>query len=358
VAAKILEESKFERKGTIMKKFLSLILASLMILSITACSSNTPATPAPSDTNNGSENSDSSKTVKFMSIGTAQLSGSTYNNGLAIATAANLGMTSAKVEALPTSGGVETGRMLRDGEIEIASLDGYVVYMLENGIEQYDGAGYDDIKLLFPLFTNYVNIIVKEDSPVQSMKDLKGLKVGVGNAGSIGYYVMNDILKAYGYAEGDIEPMALAADEQSSNMRDGMQDVFGYYTSQNSSAVVELTTYIDCRWLNVDEDVWTPYAEEKGLPYTVTVSSDTYTGIEDNVTMLTGTQWLVCRGDIDDEQIYEFVKAFFENYEAAEKMNATISNTKRLIENETFPGLAFAPGALQYYEEAGISVPQ
>jgi len=74
--------------------------------------------------------------------------------------------------------------------------------------------------------------------------------------------------------------------------------------------------------------------------------------------MLTGTQWLVCRGDIDDEQIYEFVKAFFENYESAEKMNATISNTKRLIESETFPGLEFAPGALRYYEEAGISVPQ
>ena len=74
--------------------------------------------------------------------------------------------------------------------------------------------------------------------------------------------------------------------------------------------------------------------------------------------MLTGTQWLVCRGDISDDQIYEFTKSFFENYEAAEKINVTISNTKRLIGTESFPGLEYAPGALRYYEEAGIELPQ
>lgn len=332
-----------------------LALALFMVLPLTACNGGSQsASSAPSSTESGSSapaQTQSGTSKRFLSIATAQLGGGTYNNGLAIATAANLGLSDCKVEALPTSGGIESARMLRDNEVEIASLDSYVVYMLKNGVEQFDKDGLDDVKLLFPLFTNYVNIVVPEDSSIQSVKDFAGKKVGVGNPGSIGYYLMTHIMRAYGLEAGDYTEVPLSASEQTDNLKNGMQDVFGYYTSQNSSAIMELAANLPCRWISLDADVWDPYAEKNGLPYTVTASTDTYDGMSQAME-LTGAMWLCARGDVDEDTVYQFVKSFFENIQTAETMNATIKNTPNLLPTSN-PVSDYHPGAIKYYKEMG-----
>jgi TRAP transporter TAXI family solute receptor len=294
------------------------------------------------------------KTKQFLSIATAQLGGGTYNSGLAVATAANLGMDTYKVEALPTSGVIESARMLRDGEAEIATLGNDVVFELANAKGRFEGEGLDDVSVILPQFATYVNIVVPAKSDIKTIEDMKGKKIGVGNPGSAGYNLITHILRAHGLNEGDYEEIALSAAEQTASLKDGHQDVFGFYTTPNSPAIVELATTVDCRWIDINKEKWDAYAEANGLPFEVVVSPDEYKGMEGEVLMLSGTQWFVTKKSSDEEMVYEFTKAFLENFDAAVQMVASIADIKTLLPNNE-PVVEWHPGAIRYLKEAGLS---
>lgn len=331
------------------KPVIALVLI-LSILMLTACGK-TSSTQATNSSQEASKTT--GKTRQFISIATAQLGGGTYNSGLAVATAANLGMDKYKVEALPTSGVIESARMLRDDEVEIATLGNDVIFELANGTGRFDGQGLEDACVILPQFATYVNIIVPAKSDIKSIEDMKGKRIGVGNPGSNGYNLITHILRAHGLNEGDYEEIALSASEQATSIKDGHQDVFGFYTTPNSPAIVELATTMDCRWISVDKEKWDAYAKANGLPFEVVVSPDKYKGMEGEVLMLSGTQWFVTKMSADEEMVYEFTKSFMENFDAAVQMVSSISEIKELLPTSK-PVVPWHPGAIRYFKEAGI----
>ena len=327
---------------------LSLILSIMMIAGCTNTESPQGAKPSAEAPAKGGT------TKQFISIATAQLGGGTYNSGLAVATAANLGMDTYKVEALPTSGVIESARMLRDSEAEVATLGNDVIFELANARGRFEGEGLEDISVILPQFATYVNIVVPAKSDIKTIEDMKGKKIGVGNPGSAGYNLITHILRAHGLNEGDYEEIALSASEQTTSLKDGHQDVFGFYTTPNSPAIVELATTMDCRWINIDKEKWDAYAEANGLPFEVVVSPDEYKGMEGETLMLSGTQWFATKKSADEEMVYEFTKSVFENFDAAVQMVASISDIKTLLPNSK-PVADWHPGAVRYLKEAGLS---
>ena len=340
-----------------MNKKLAIVLALILLITMVAGCTNT-GSPSPQTEQTAEPSAEApakaGKTKQFLSIATAQLGGGTYNSGLAVATAANLGMDTYKVEALPTSGVIESARMLRDDEVEIATLGNDVVFELANSKGRFDGQGTDDVSVILPQFATYVNIVVPAKSNIKSIEDMKGKKIGVGNPGSAGYNLITHILRAHGLNEGDYEEVALSAAEQTASLKDGHQDVFGFYTTPNSPAIVELATTVDCRWIDINKEKWDAYAKANGLPFEVVVSPDKYKGMEGDVLMLSGTQWFVTKKSADEEMIYEFTKAFLENFDAAVQMVASIVDIKTLLPNSA-PVVEWHPGAVRYLKEAGLS---
>lgn len=338
-----------------MNKKLVMVLSLILLISmITACgntASSQATDPVPAAT---AAPANSGTAKQFLSIATAQLGGGTYNSGLAVATAANLGMDTYKVEALPTSGVIESARMLRDGEAEIATLGNDVIFELANARGMFEGDGLEDTCVILPQFATYVNIIVPAKSDIKSIEDMKGKKIGVGNPGSNGYNLITHILRAHGLNEGDYEEVALSAAEQVTSLKDGHQDVFGFYTTPASPSIVELATTMDCRWINIDKAKWDAYAKEHGLPFEVVVSPDKYKGMDGEVLMLSGTQWFATKKSADEEMVYGFTKSFFENFDAAVQMVNSISDIKTLLPNSK-PVVPWHPGALRYLKEAGLS---
>ena len=124
----------------------TLILSLLVSLFAAGCGSSKP--PATKD--GGTAANFSAK--KFIRIATAQLGGGTYNHGLALCTVSNPDLKEFQLEALPTSGVVESARMLRKGEVEMASLGSDVTFDLYNGLGRNKGNAWKDARLLFPQF--------------------------------------------------------------------------------------------------------------------------------------------------------------------------------------------------------------
>lgn len=291
---------------------------------------------------------------KFIRIATAQLGGGTYNHGLALCTVSNPDLKEFQLEALPTSGVVESARMLRKGEVEIASLGSDVTFDLYKGLGRNKGNAWQDARLLFPQFGTYVNIIVPKNSPIKSFADMKGKKIGVGNPGSAGYYLITHILRAHGLNEGDYKEVPLAPSEQTDALKDGHLDVYGFYTTPNSPSIVELATTLSVRWIDIDKEKWNAYASKNQLPFTVaTIPAGSYRGMDKETAMISGMQMYVTTKDMPEEMAYKITKAFFAHFDDAVKIVAAITEAKKLLPAAA-PTVPWHPGSVKYFQEAGL----
>ena len=331
-----------------MSIFITLILS--LMVSIFAIGCGSSKQPAAQD--NGTAAKFSS--IKFVRIATAQLGGGTYNHGLALCTVSNPDMKDFQIEALPTGGVVESARMLQKGETEIASLGSDITFDMYNGLNRNKDKPWKNARLLFPQYGTYVNICVAKDSPIKSFADFKGKKVGVGNPGSAGYYLITKILRAHGLNEGDYKEVPLSPSEQTDALKDGHLDVFGFYTTPNSPSIVELATTMDVRWIGVDRDKWDTYASENKLPFTVaTIPAGTYKGMDKDTAVISGMQMYVTTKDMPEEMAYKIVKTFFTHFDDAVQIVSAIAETKQLLPVAT-PTVPWHPGAIKYFKEAGI----
>ena len=351
-----------------MKKKLSFILAMIMLLSaLAACGTtttpgtqapvqNTPAaSSAPAETGAPEQPTPAPATgLQFLSILTGQLGGGVYNAGLAMASAANAGQRAYKVEALPTSGQMENANMLFNEEAEIAVLGTDILVEYYNGLVRFENQAWDGLRSMFPLYSSFCYIIVPENSSIQTWADMKGKKVGVGNPGSSGYFLVKNILAAHGLNEGDYTEVTLNAAEQTTALKDGHLDVFGFFTTPNSPAIVELATTMKCRWMPIDKAMWDPYAEANRIPFIVgNTPAGTYTNQDTDVPTLSGLNYIATREGVSEDAIYTFTKAFFENYDMAVQAVSSIAEVKVLLPVSD-PVTPMHPGAVKYFEEVGL----
>jgi TRAP-type uncharacterized transport system substrate-binding protein len=63
------------------------------------------------------------------------------------------------------------------------------------------------------------------------------------------------------------------------------------------------------------------------------------------------------RADLPDDLVYQLVKAVFENQPRLVKANSAASETipENVVKNTFLP---FHPGAIRYYREIGIGIPE
>ena len=147
-----------------MKKLLALLLALTMILALG--SSAYAAVP------------------KFMTVGTGSTGGAYYPIGVAIAEVltSKLG-TQATAEV--TGGSLDNLRLINDGDCDLGIAQGNNMMDAFNGTGDYVDNAYENINAMFGgLSKGFFQVVVLENSPIQSMADLKGKKVCMGPAGN------------------------------------------------------------------------------------------------------------------------------------------------------------------------------
>lgn len=344
----------------------SLFVILLSLILVVGCGGQSPATNDAQSTQSGSDTSatsgnDTQSTSQPASgqfhnirIGTAQLGGGSHSYGMAVATIVNPLVPSIKLEAMPSSGVVENIRSLEAGEIEIGVVTNDLGYDFYKGRGRYEGKPFPDLRLMWPIFVSHQHIIVKADSPIMTIEDLKGKDVGVGNPGSAGYYLITHLLRAHGLQEGDYREHPLTHQEQVAALRDGKLDSFGVYTSSNSPAIVELATTTDVRWLAPDIEKWRSYISEHDLPYGVApIKGGMYRGLDEDLPTASLAANFVTTKDFPEDLAYEITKAFFENIEDAAQIFATIAESPEALSTE-IPFAPWHPGVERYFKEAGI----
>ncbi|MEM5544969.1 TAXI family TRAP transporter solute-binding subunit [Sulfitobacter sp. AS92] len=224
-----------------------------------------------------------------------------------------------------------------------------LVGLAQNGKAMFEGKttpAFDEIRALFPIPSLTMHFVMSQDSGATSLADLEGKSILLGK-GSFGATEGAKYLDMFGLSD-SVE----IADAELSNavaaLKNGQIDGFvtaGSFPAPNvvEAAASTLVTVIPLS----DEQI----AQSKRTR--IVIPAGTYAGQEQDVTTTSLPVAAFTTTKMDDETAYQLTKTYWENKAKMANTSPWWGNvTPELMSNIT---TELHPGALRYYEEAGIA---
>ena len=257
-----------------------------------------------------------------------------------------------------TSGAsVANAKAIGKGEANAAIIQNDVTYYAWKGLYQFEGNPIKELRGIATLYPEPVQIVVRADSDIKSLEDLKGKKVVVGAAGSGCAATAERVLKAAGVWD-DIEPVYQTFSEAAQSLVLGQVDAEFTVIAYPAPAIDQIAVKTPVRLLPVPDEIVNKLHEE-GYPFyvKVTIPAGTYNGQGEDVQTIAVKSTLVVRNDVPDDVVYEMTKILYESKDDLAKAHQV---AKQIDINHAFEGLMIPlhPGAVKYYEDHGIKVPE
>jgi uncharacterized protein len=210
-----------------------------------------------------------------------------------------------------------------------------------------------DAQAIAVIYGNYTHIVVKADSGINTIADLKGKRVSVGAAGSGTETIANRVLESYGLdANKDIQRERLAAADSANGVRDGKLDAFFFSGGLPVGAVVDLANSVKIKLLS-DTDAIKKMSDKYG-PFYVPgkVPAGTYKDVPET-TVSSVQNLLVVNAKFDAAFVRAILTTIFDNKSDLEIIHAAAKEMKLDTASVGSP-IAFHPGAIDFYKAKGV----
>ncbi|WP_375176558.1 TAXI family TRAP transporter solute-binding subunit [Marinobacter mobilis] len=295
---------------------------------------------------------------RFVTIGTGGVTGVYYPAGGAICRLVNMDRKEHGIRCSveSTGGSVYNLNAIRQGELDLAVAQSDWQYHAFNGTNGFaeDGPN-EDLRAVFSLHPEPFTVVAAKGSNINSFEDLEGKRVSVGNPGSGQRATAEVLMEAMGWG---LDKFSLAAElkaaEQSQALCDGNIDAFFYTVGHPSGAIKEATTSCDSVLVSVDNEATQQLVSDHPYYRVATIPGGMYRGNDEDVTTFGVAATFVTSASVDDDVVYEIVKAVFENFDSFKRLHPAFG----VLEKEDMVADALSaplhPGALRYYKEVGL----
>lgn len=300
----------------------------------------------------------SASATTYITIGTAGTSGALYPMGVAMAQTISDHIPDTVATGEATAASIQNLRDLHEGNTELGISQSEVAFYAYNGMLDYEGNAFTDIRALYSTIYNYLQVFVPADSEVKTIEDLKGKTVSMGSAGSGGEMAARALLSAYGMDYSSVNAQFMGESDGATALKDGKIDAMIATHPLASAALTELTTSMTVRMIDIPAD--SKFYETYPLYTPVAVPVGTYNGIDvevitprSRIIMCTSTE-----SGLSDDDIYTIVKTVWENRD--EWAGSAKSVQKQAVLETALEEIAIPlhPGAIRYFEEIGMEVPE
>ena len=290
---------------------------------------------------------------KSLTLGTASPGGVyiLYGEALAKILTDKLGIA---VNPLPTQGPVHNIKLLDSGGAQLGLTTMGVALQGWNGTGDWtNGKRFRNMRALFPMYDTPFQVIVLQRSGITTIEQLDNKRIGVGPRAGTGSTYTPAILKALGISaqitNGSFDHMA---EELFRGDFDAVMTLTGAPVPAIQAAPDQQPfSLVGLSPQQID-------AVRKAMPEfnPSKIPARTYSFLDKDYDTFGVFNFAIGRSDLPDDLVYQLVKATFENQPTLLKAHSTARET--LAENvlkDTF--LPLHPGALRYYREIGIKIP-
>jgi len=329
------------------KKLISGILISLIMVSFIGCSSdseaNRPQGEAP---------------LNITIIG-ASSSGTLFMVLSAISECINMTYPGSKVTIVPGSTGANPIR-INNNEGDVSVSNSVQAYAAMHGNDPFteEHSNIAAIAALYPsvlqiAFDKKIGIISLEEFLNKKMK----LRISIGQPGSNTELMFKQILSEYGLTLDDIsnwggEIIYQNIDNSAQMLADGTIDGALFATLVPVPNLLEASTAKDFEFLSIDQKIIDKMIE-KYKYQSATIPAGSYPSQQAEIQTIACTTFIFVPKDSSDENAYKIARSINENLDYLHDVHANLSGltSEELVLNMNIP---LHPGAEKYYREQGI----
>jgi len=241
-----------------------------------------------------------------------------YFSGRVICRLINQQLAGVECRQVTADNGVYNLTGLHDGAVDISLVDSQTLFaaMNKTGQFKYLDIGYDNLRLLAPLYETPVALVVRKDAGISSLDDLKGKRINAGTPQSPQYLAVATILQAKNWSKDDFSlfgdlPPSSAQDDTKAFCYGTMQAMV-FLTIHPDFSLRQLLKSCDAELLSVDTDIEKIVAGDPAL-WMTTIPSGLYPSQSGPVTTFGGRELLVVSADLDEGVVSDIAAALVEN---------------------------------------------
>jgi uncharacterized protein len=274
-----------------------------------------------------------------------------YGDALAKILTDKLGIA---VNSLPTQGPVHNIKLLETGGAQLGLTTMGVALQGWNGSGEWtDGKRFRNMRALFPMYDTPFQAIVLVRSGLTTMAQLDNKRIGVGPRAGTGSTYTAAIMKALGISAQVING---SFDHMADELFKGDFDAVVTLTGAPVPAIKAASELAPFALIGLSSEQIDTV--RKAIPEfsPSRIPAGTYRFLAKDYDTFGVFNFAIGRSDLPDDLVYQLVKAAFENQPTLLKAHSTARETiAQNVMKDTF--LPLHPGALRYYREIGITLP-
>lgn len=315
-----------------MKKIIAILLSLIFVVSLCSCSS------------------DDDK-IRFGAAGIGGIYNETVTSIRQLADESG----KLKIEQKTTAGSAANVRLLSQGYLDAAIAQSDIVSDAYNGENNFEKSGaYKGYSALASLYTETCHIVVRKDSNINSVDDLLGKTVSVGEKESGSELNAKQILASYGLNSKMVKEVNLDYAEAAKKLENKEIDCLFVTVGMNATIVDELAKQCDIKLLEIDKA--TSNKLKSAYSYIdCKIPKNTYNGQNTDINTIGIKSVILVSDKLSNDKVKELAKLIFNN---AKEIQLTVSADIDITEENAVKGIniPFHKGAIEYYKEKGITV--
>lgn len=243
-----------------------------------------------------------------------------------------------KIELIPSLGSSQNLQLLKANQVQMAAV-------------QADSKLIVEARLVAELFPDMFQMVVRADSGIFKLSDLKGKTLALPSTSSGQYKSFWFLMDHYKLSEGDFEFKSMSSSAAAFALEQGTVDAVFRVRPPGSKRIQAIVDKVAVRLIEIDQaaamSLKQPSIEAAFIP------KGAYQGTpalpEKDLQTASVKRLLVARGDLDDEVVNNFTRVLFEQRkELLEK--SSLSSFIQAPDRDKGTSIPVHQGALQYYD--------
>ncbi len=269
--------------------------------------------------------------------------------GVAMADIIDSSLDNVSATGVSSGASVSNAEQLNNGEAQLALVQNDIAFYGAEGSNMFSEV-LDNYSGVFTIYPETVQLVTLADSGIESVADLEGKRVAIGDMGSGTEANANQIIEAHGMTVDDIDAQYLDFADASTNLQDGNVDAAFVTAGTPTGAIQELSASADVRIVSFDEDAMDSLMEEYTYYTKQDIPADAYDNFDSTASTVAVQAMLIASNDIPEDQMYEMTKAIFDNLD--QMANAHVRGEELSLDTaEEGMSIDLHPGVQRYYDE-------
>ncbi|RDI95705.1 TRAP transporter substrate-binding protein [Meiothermus sp. QL-1] len=292
----------------------------------------------------------------FITFGSGGTTGVYFPVATGMARLVNEANIGVRANARSTGGSVFNINAIASGELQMALAQNDIAYYAYNGtgIPAFDGRPVRSIRAVGVLYPEVVHVVARAGAGINTIADLRGKRVVIGDVGSGTEQNARQILEAYGLSLSDLrEAIRVNPNNALALMQDGRADAFFFTGGLGAAVISQAAQTLRIQLVEVEYNRVQELAKKYPFYRAFNIEGGLYRGVDVTTPSVAVFAMWIAAESVSPDVVYNMMKATFDNPE----FRSIHPNLQRFFNVNTAARnlpIPLHPGAERYYREKRI----